>query len=184
MIIAVTGLMRTGTSAVTEILHTELGVPMGTLMRFPLQNDYAHLEWEDEMFSSNLLAHLLTESFDIDHFFRDYISSRQGEVWGAKSPFLLPYIDEFVEAGEDAGHEVRIVQTAREIDQTIESLKRQAAQYLENVVEIQKLLIPHIQHSGNRADLIVPFSMIRYNRTLVKSQLKGLLAGDSRWVSD
>jgi hypothetical protein len=124
MIYLVTGLMRSGTSVIAQHLH-ELGIPMGTEMRFPTTAKN-HLEWEDTRFTDACFKQLIKKHQDsgqIGAFFREYIPSREGESWGCKSPFALPYANTFKIAAERLGHEVKIITTYRPTYDTIHSLR-------------------------------------------------------------
>jgi hypothetical protein len=103
MLTLVTGLMRTGTSPISKFLH-EMGIPMGTQMRFPLLNSRAHLEWEDTVLTDTLLKSIIKQE-DPSDFIREYIGSREAGNWGVKSPFLLPYLDIFIEIAESLDEE-------------------------------------------------------------------------------
>lgn len=125
MIVLVTGLMRSGTSVLAQHLH-ELGIPMGTEMRFP-SNEKNHLEWEDTKFTDFFFQQAVNKVKDsgkIGDFLREYIPSREGEIWGVKSPFALPFVETFKTAAERLGHKVKIIKTHRPIYDTISSLRR------------------------------------------------------------
>ena len=98
---------------------------MGTEMRFPI-HPKAHLEFEDTRFTDTCLQGALSQ-VNPGEFFTEYIQSRDGDRWGVKSPFALPYIRTFKTAAERLGHEVKIITTERPYYDTIKSLREQIA---------------------------------------------------------
>jgi len=124
--IVVTGLMRSGTSPLAQMLH-QMGVEMGSFMRFPTQTPVAHLEWEDALLAEPLAKHLLGQAeIDVPALLRSYILGRHGE-WGVKTPFLLPFLRDFREIATGLGMQLRVILTERDYSETIKSLERQAA---------------------------------------------------------
>ena len=145
MIILVTGLMRTGTSLVAKQLH-ELGICMGTKMRFPLRRENTQLDWEDIEFTDRCLA---TLKGDIKRarlrlFFNRYIRQRGDEPWGVKSPFLLPYVDLFKTEAAALGKTVKVILTTRDEDETFKSIKRQTSS--DEPIMIQHMLLRYTEH--------------------------------------
>lgn len=171
MIILVTGLMRSGTSLIARQLH-ELGIPMGSKMRFPLMRDNSQLDWEDVDFTDNCLSALIgkIDTRQLERFFYYYIGTRKKkdlDPWGVKSPFVLPYINLFKDCAKDT---VKIVLTERDVDQTFKSIRRQTI--LEGPEEIQKLLLPFRDPD---ADLIVKIEESWKTPELVKNKLIELI---------
>jgi hypothetical protein len=164
MIYVVTGLMRSGTSVLSQMLH-EIGVPMGLSMRFPLQVKGAHLEWEDHEFSEPLAQLLLGDtdavgSWGLEHFMYSYIVNRNAVHagdWGVKCPFLLPYIEKFRKVADSVDSRVKVILTEREPVETYESLARlvDVTKTLEMVQKIQSQLEPAWNSFRGREDLRV-----------------------------
>lgn len=122
MIYLVTGLMRSGTSVIAEHLH-ELGICMGETMRFPpgkAQFDFEDIPFTDFFFQQ--VVSTVRDSGKIGDFLREYIPNR-GDVFGVKSPFVLPFVETFKTAAERLGHEVKVIKTYRPIYDTIHSLR-------------------------------------------------------------
>jgi hypothetical protein len=129
--IVVTGLMRSGTTPLAKMLH-QMGVPMGEHMRFPAMGPLSHPEWEDEPLSSSLAKRLTGQMKpeSIRGIFKQYISGRvavHGALWGVKSPFLLPYMDQWRTAADEVGSgEVIVITTERPYADTVKSLEAQS----------------------------------------------------------
>ncbi len=104
--IVVTGLMRSGTSPLAQMLHR-------------MQGPFAHLEWEDAAISDPLAAAMIGKT-EIDHeaLFEEYIPTRRGR-WGVKSPFLLPYLDLWRDVAHRRGHTVKVIVTERDYGDTL-----------------------------------------------------------------
>ena len=126
--IVVTGLMRSGTSPLAQMLH-QMGIPMGEFMRFPLHSDRAHLDWEDSVLSDRLVGEIVLGcENDMSEFFFDYIVRRRtpdSGVFGVKSPFLIPFMEQFLEAAEAANEPIGVVVTERDYEDTVESIYQQ-----------------------------------------------------------
>src|SRR3990172_3947832 len=152
MIVLVTGLMRTGTSLVAKQLH-ELGIPMGTVMRFPLLRENAQLDWEDADFTDKCLATLKGDirKARLRVFFNSYLRRRSGEVWGVKSPFLYPYVELFKTEAASLGKTVKVVMTTRPVHATFESIRNQTTS--DEPIQIQRILMTY---PIPEADLIIP----------------------------
>lgn len=138
-IILVTGLMRSGTSLVAKQLH-ELGVPMGTAMRFPLMRENSQLDFEDIEFTDNCLAALQGKisTEQLKRFFSTYIwkRGRHKITWGVKSPFLLPYVDLFKQMAKEP---TKVILTIRPVEDTYRSIEEQTR--LAGPKEIQDILV-------------------------------------------
>jgi hypothetical protein len=96
---------------------------MGTEMRFPT-NFNSHLEWEDTRFTDRCLQGILNKE-NPGEFFTEYIQTREGDHWGVKSPFALPFVSTFKTAAERLGHEVKIITAERPYYDTVRSLRSQ-----------------------------------------------------------
>lgn len=131
-LIAVTGLMRSGTSPLAMFLH-QMGVSMGTYQRFPTQNEWAHFEWEDASLADPLCSILMhpSDRDDPRRFIDSYVRRRardaNGKPWGVKTPFLLPFLDELREVCAEINEDLEIALTEREYGETIKSLRRQSS---------------------------------------------------------
>lgn len=170
MIILVTGLMRTGTSLASWWLH-EMGVPMGITMRFPFSNPKGQVDWEDIEFTDYMLEAVKGKHGPMARrqFMRRYINKRSAPLWGVKSPFLLPFVEEFKAVVDN--DEVRVVLTTRDIDQTYESLTDQGV--LNESIEVQKLLIPAL--SNVNPDLVIEINESWESPETVKDKLLNLI---------
>jgi hypothetical protein len=127
--IAVTGIMRSGTTPLAMMLH-QMGVTMGTYTRFPSVNPRSHFEWEDAALADPLLKRIAGQEFmSLKGFLRGYIESRKaesgGNLWGAKTPFLLPYISELRVACEHVDEPLTVILTSRDPAQTRQSILEQ-----------------------------------------------------------
>ena len=122
--IVVTGLMRSGTSPLAQMLH-QMGVEMGSFQRFPAQTPVSHFEWEDAPLAEPLVRHLLgLVEVDVPALLRSYILSREGQ-WGVKTPFLLPFLRDFRQIATGLGMQLRVILTDRDYSETVKSLERQ-----------------------------------------------------------
>ena len=155
--IVVTGLMRSGTSPLAQMLH-QMGVPMGEFQRFPLFGTQHHFEWEDMALAEPLCQHLFEKKRieDLQQFLYDYIVNRQvhfaklratvegvAPTWGVKTPFLLPFLDAFRTVALLATNEPAVVAlTVRPFSDTIRSLERQAdgVQLEQRIYDLQQSL--------------------------------------------
>ena len=154
--IAVTGLMRSGTSPLAIMLH-QMGVTMGTYLRFPLHNENAHFEWEDAELADPLLALILkpkeedTPERVIDYYVRKRIHVMDGKPWGVKTPFLLPFLPELRSVCEDVDEPLSVAITQRDYKDTIGSIRKQVSHLSEferggvlpRLVKIQEQLAPY-----------------------------------------
>ncbi len=127
--IAITGLMRSGTSPLAMFAH-QMGVTMGTYLRFPIQGDSGDFEWEDAALADPLVAEI-AEPNDLDRPHRiidDYVKHRKrvanGKPWGVKTPFLLPFLDHLKSACEEIDEPLVLVLTDRPYADTVRSLRR------------------------------------------------------------
>jgi hypothetical protein len=145
LIVLTTGLMRSGTSVIAQTLH-QLGCPQGTEMRFPTNWD-SHLEWEDTRFTDRCLQGALRQEH-LGEFFKEYIQSREGDLWGVKSPFALPYVRTFKTAAQWLGHEVRTIVTERPYYETVKSLREQITddEAFKFARTLQYKLLGHLEH--------------------------------------
>lgn len=127
--ILVTGLMRSGTSPLAKMLH-QMGVKMGTYQRFPSMNPLSDFEWEDVALAEPL-ANILSGKSDqdpneaIDFYLDQRVTSEQGTVWGAKTPFVLPFINEFKKQCEKHEESLSTILTDRPYDDVMRSVDRQ-----------------------------------------------------------
>jgi len=182
--IVVTGLMRSGTTPLAKMLHQML-IPMGQYMRFPLQSYAAHLEWEDAPLSDPLsLALVHGEQEGFSEFFVKYIEHRReihGDRWGVKSPFLIPYMGEFVEAARVLGEPMKIVMAQRDYPDTIKSLNRQTEhQSVEVRTEIMQLQERLMASVGTIvADMKIPLENTWSHPRMVARQLAELAGVDA-----
>jgi hypothetical protein len=179
MIVAVSGLMRTGTSVLAQTLH-QLGCPMGTEMRFP-SHPKAHLEWEDTEFTDRCLQGVLRDVENLGDFFHEYIQKREGELWGVKSPFLYPYLSMFKTAAQRLGHEVKIITTVRPYYDTVNSLREQIGDNESFVFArtLQYKLAGYRRHAP--ADLVVDIKDTWLDPEGVRNQLAQLI-GVNIWA--
>jgi len=151
--IVVTGIMRSGTTPLAMMLHN-MGVTMGTYMRFPFHSAISHREWEDVELAEPLAAKVagVASELDVKDLFRAYIPRRQhaahGRAWGVKTPYLLPFTRDWLEACEENHEDVRIALTLRDPAEAHRSIVRQLegvededfVNSLEGVLLIQKRL--------------------------------------------
>lgn len=164
--------MRTGTSLVSKQLH-ELGVPMGTTMRFPLARENTQLDWEDIEFTDKCLATLKGTSVRgarLKIFFNQYIRRRGTGLWGVKSPFLSPYIEMFKEEANHLGHKVKVILTTRDTDDTFDSIRRQTDS--QEPIKTQYELLTYVPPAP---DLIIPIEDSWKTPELVKDKLSKLI---------
>jgi len=121
--IIVTGLMRSGTSGVSRILH-QMGVDMGRLMASPIPGTL-NADWEEWEISRYLMQN--TPDYE---YLLDYCQRRQkakwGKHWGFKSPFALKCLDMLEGIAEEIDEELFIIKTEREIDETFKSLQEKS----------------------------------------------------------
>jgi len=164
--IAVTGLMRSGTSPLAMILH-QMGVTMGAYMRFPLHNEKSHPEWEDADLAESLVMLIVKQHGSdaarrvIDRYVRRRIRVAKGKPWGVKTPFLLPFISDLRSVCEEMGEPFRLAVTHREYSQTITSLRRQVEHLsiyerggvFPNLIKIQNVLAPYWSNAAEGADV-------------------------------
>lgn len=172
MVVIVVGLMRTGTSLVSAQLH-KLGIPMGTSMRFPIPGERGQIDYEDIELTDCCLAALKGDirKARLRLFFNRYIKdrSKNNEIWGVKSPFLLPYVEMFK---EESPHPVKVILTRRNVDDTFESIQRQTSS--SDPIQIQKLLMTYPEPL---VDLVVNIEESWSNPELVKQKLIELING-------
>ena len=179
MLVIVSGLMRSGTSPLSMFLH-ELGVPMGTQMRFPV-SPKAHLEWEDTVFTDAMYSSLLKNT-DPSEFMREYIGSRERGTWGVKSPFLLPFVSTFISIAAEFDEEVKFILTKRSYSDTLVSLNTQFGYFedeslTKHAKEIQQKLLMHWDIASKKADLIVDIEETWNSPERVKEKLLELIRG-------
>jgi len=156
--IVVTGLMRSGTTPLSMMLH-RIGVKMGDTMRFPPAGTTHHIEWEDNELSEEL-ARIIYNQSDTNpaDLIGDYIDAREADPttlkWGVKTPFLLPFLDIVIDAAKSRGLPLTIIVTHREVIDTFASIDRFADQLPVDQREdsraglylIQKALSESLQH--------------------------------------
>lgn len=101
--ILVTGLPRSGTSFVTEILHCDLGYDMALTMNAPMPGK-SFLEYEDAEFGQFLMKCWMTghppskvEKWAKMYFDKREERSRSKIGYGVKSPFILLYPFEVID---------------------------------------------------------------------------------------
>ncbi len=150
---------------------------MGTEMRFPLCKEN-HLEWEDTKFTDGCFHQLIKKhqnSGQIGSFFREYIPSREGESWGVKSPFALPYAETFKITAERLGHQVKIITTHRPIYDTIHSLRNltEDDKLFHMAREVQEKLIGYLNHIPS--DLTIDIKDTWLSPTTVRDNLAQLI---------
>ena len=130
IVIVVTGIIRSGTTPLSMMLHN-LGVSMGGYMRFPTQNPLSHMEWEDAQIADPLMLHMLDEekALDVEACLEGYIRLRRqqadGEPWGVKTPYLLPFVGELRQACDRLSEKLTLIVTSRDVDAAAESIHRQ-----------------------------------------------------------
>ena len=170
MIVLVTGLMRSGTSLVAKQLHL-MGVPMGTLMRFPINGQD---DWEDVEFTDMMLARLsgadLSEKDDFLCRVRQYEQDRRGpHTWGVKSPFALAFVEDIREAVED---EVKVILTTRPVKDTYASVKK-----YEHIVDLTGFQDQLFQSflDGVKSDLTIDISESWTSPDTVETKLRNLI---------
>lgn len=178
MIIVVSGLMRSGTSALAQIVH-ELGVPMGNVMRFP-QLESSQPDWEDVEFTDAMLQATIGSRENIGEFMLDYIEKRGSGTWGVKSPFLLPHLKMFKTACQLSGHDCKILMTSRNSFETIASLRTQIPdpQKFEFAKNLQDRLIKARHFAWFKSDLVIDMEEMRTNRQHTKCVVKRLIRSD------
>lgn len=171
-IVLVTGLMRSGTSVLARTLH-QLGCPMGTEMRFPT-NWNSHLEWEDTRFTDRVLQGVIDKE-NPREFFTEYIKSREGDLFGVKSPFALPFVRTFKTAAQRLGHEVKIITTKRSYYDTVNSLREQISddETFQFARTLQYRLAGHTRHV--HSDLEVPITETWLSPDTVTEKLANLI---------
>lgn len=139
MIVLVTGLMRSGTSALARLIHHELEIPMGIAMPFPAKG--VTPEYEEMTLSATAAQRILESRTLIHEEIVEYVTMRDhfhGEPWGVKSPFLLPYLKTFRRVLRD--REVRVILTRRPVDECIASLERVGGEHLDRGLKLQNRL--------------------------------------------
>jgi hypothetical protein len=139
---------------------------MGTQMRFPLKDQ---LDWEDVKFTDEMLKSVMGHHTQKQRrrFMAKYIQERASLLWGVKSPFLLPFVEEFKEL---AGDEVKVVHTTRDVEETYKSIRVQTKQ--KHVRRIQDLLVPSLDKV--KPDLVIPIEESWESPETVKVKLKAL----------
>lgn len=165
--IFIVGIGRCGTSTTARILHTQLGVSMGSRFREPdAGNPQGY--WEDLDFR-DINQLVMTQTWGGLHLFvrslKTLIDARiaAGRPWGVKDPrlcYLLPYYLMFCP-------DARIVWCVRDHAQVIESLTQRFGCSLE-------VATPEVARRENlvdslltdRADLVLDFSKRRTDEEL------------------
>jgi len=129
--LAVSGLMRSGTSPLAMMLH-QMGVTMGSHLRFPTPgNEFAHFEWEDAALADQLVQEIPVgkDKTRPGRVIREYVAARKrgakGKPWGVKTPFLLPFVADLRAACDDIGEECVLVVTKRHPQAARDSLRQQ-----------------------------------------------------------
>ncbi len=173
MIILVTGLMRTGTSLISRQLHL-MGVPMGTVMRFPLSQSNGQEDWEDVAFTDLMVNRAgQLDTRDRKAFLADirlYADRRQKEhsIWGMKSPFALPFVKDIREV---LGDDLRVVLTSRNLTQTYDSLRKQLC--LPGIEVLQDVLLEALP--GVKSDIVIDIEESWNSPETVEQKLKALI---------
>jgi hypothetical protein len=170
------------------MLH-QMNVCMGLYQRFPVQNEYAHFEWED----AALADALATEIIDPQgkgkprRIIEEYVRTRKrlsgGKPWGVKTPFLLPFIGHLRDVCEEIDELLVLVLTERKFDETIESLRRQMSHLSKfdhgdvspRVFKIQDVLAEHWDGVSGNAEIFHVGDTLGYPRKVAKRL--ALLAG-------
>ena len=154
--LCITGLMRSGTSPLARFAH-QMGVTMGTYMRFPLQNEWSHFEWEDAALADALVYEIANPGDPdrpreiIDEYVRVRQRAAKGKPWGVKTPFLLPYMGHLRDACREINEELEVALTERRYEDTVRSMRRQLDHLSEFerggvlpvVMKIQKAISEH-----------------------------------------
>jgi hypothetical protein len=146
---------------------------MGTMMRFPIKDQ---IDWEDVKFTDEMVEAVLgyRTRKQMRRFMTKYIKERGCPLWGVKSPFLLPFVEEFKDL---AGDEVKVVHTTRDVEETYKSIQVQTDQKPEglqkHVRRIQDLLVPSLDHV--KPDLVIPIEESWKSPDIVKGKLKALI---------
>ena len=186
--IAITGLMRSGTSPLAQILH-QSGVTMGTHQRFPMQNKWSHFEWEDAALSEPLCSEIDKPKDPdmprrlIDEYVRVRKRFAKGGPWGVKTPFLLPYLGHLRDTCEEIDEPLAVVLTERKFDETIESLRRQLSHLSKfelgavrtRMFKIQDVLAEYWQGASGNAEIFHIADTLGYPRKV--AERLALLAG-------
>ena len=167
--IAVSGIMRSGTSPLALILH-HMGVSMGNYLRFPTPgNDASHFEWEDAALADQLVMEIPTNG-DARHelprrIIHDYVALRKrgakGQPWGVKTPFLLPFVNELRAVCDELDEECVLVVTKRDPREAKASLRRQMGHLSvferggvrPRVFKIQDALVEHWDAAADGAEI-------------------------------
>ena len=173
VVIVVSGLMRSGTSALARML-AQMGVVMGESMLMPHAGSDA--EWEDVALSSSLTGHALAGTMPTLDELRAYIVSRRShhaEVssalrvhreWGVKTPMAVLYLDELREAAAAEGEPVTLILTERDLRGTLDSLRRFGSfvhdehRYIEMMFGLQSRLVDAREKHADDAALVVDIS--------------------------
>jgi hypothetical protein len=178
-VFVVTGIMRSGTSFLSRNLN-ELGIPMGTNMRFPdAGTPGSTLDWEDADFTQKVAEAVIGghELPDLDAYVRD--RSYTPGAWGIKSPMLLPFLPDFVDALERAGRTPVLIVTYRPYGETLQSLNHQLRNYrnefLEIVFNVQRALLEARQWAAERAALVIDVEHSRNEPAAVREALRVLI---------
>jgi len=135
-IVIVIGQIRSGTSAVADILH-HLGVPMGVSFAAPMPPVW-RFEWEDTPIALTLAQHEFFRDASVRGeglltWFRDYLWTRgrhardtwKTDRWGMKQPLLAVYADMLLPELSLAASRLTIIQTVRDqaaIDRSVDSV--------------------------------------------------------------
>ncbi len=175
MIVLVTGAMRTGTSLASRQLH-RMGIPMGTVMRFPSPRENGQEDWEDVWFTDLMLNHMAElddqDETDFRLDIKDYIESRLGpEVWGMKSPFALPYIEDIRTVCASLDQELRVVLTTRNIDEAYASLATQTR--VRSIKALQDKLVTFLLYANTDLEIAIEDSW--HDPDSVKQKLSALV---------
>lgn len=185
--IVVTGLLRSGTSAVAERL-VRMGVVMGDRMAFPV--GVLRPEWEDADLSIFLARG--PDPQRAREFLEEYVCRRGQQLrgwtshgcsvhreWGVKSPYLLPYLGVLRSLGEP----VRLIVTRRSIMESDASLRRCAESmgdlqgaFLDFSLDAQRTLVRFLPEALREADLVIDFKSISESQQVMEQEIRACLA--------
>jgi hypothetical protein len=118
-----------------------MGIPMGTYMRFPINGQE---DWEDVEFTDMMYMRLMGGDATSDDEFEDVLRSYEArradglDVWGIKSPFALPFVENIRAAFSG---ELKVVLTRRSSIGIHTSLSQQPGDTA-HLINVQNKLIP------------------------------------------
>lgn len=160
--LTITGPMRSGTSIVARIAH-QLGIDMGTHMRIPPPGSGLDPEYEDLWVADDLARRALGVPVGLAQLpFETYIGNRQrkarGKPWGFKSPLLVLYWSEWIEAIHAEDPFVTVL-CGRPGNECLASITRAArtAEELETLLSIQQRIYQVLPDIDAQKPLEIPF---------------------------